>query len=142
MPYNWASSPFGCVLTDRGELGMCGTPNAPTSSAIACATMVPLIALHPQRDTRRLHGVIDKRQQLGRQGVQVDLLSGSGNERLDRARRIVFTSVKALIDSLADAAQRWAEQCGNGQCRSCDGDFGSTCQRRQHHLQQKDASAV
>jgi hypothetical protein len=69
----------------------------------------------PQRGLSRLHGLSGHRQQLGGQGVQVDLLAKAGAERLDGLGGVVATPVEAAVDRLLDAAAGRLEHRGHGQ---------------------------
>jgi hypothetical protein len=61
----------------------------------------------PQRRGSGLHGLVDHGLQLGRQGVQVDLLAEAGAERFDRAGGVVAVAVEASIHNSLDTAA-WA----------------------------------
>ena len=53
--------------------------------------------------------------QLGRQGVEVDLVAEAGVERLDRAGGVVAAPVEAPVHGLLDAAADRLEQGGHRQ---------------------------
>jgi hypothetical protein len=59
--------------------------------------------------------VVDQRQQLGRQGVQVHLVAEAGAEPLDGQGCVVLAPVEAQVDRLLDAAAGRLEQGGHGQ---------------------------
>src|SRR5215204_5347108 len=69
----------------------------------------------PQRGAGRLHRLVDQGQQLGREGVQVDLLVQPPAERLDGGRGVVAAPVEAPVDGLLDPAAGRLEQGGHGQ---------------------------
>jgi hypothetical protein len=52
----------------------------------------------------RLHGLVSDCQQLGGEGVQVDLLTQAGGERLDGRGGVEFAAVEAAVDRGLDAA--------------------------------------
>jgi hypothetical protein len=58
----------------------------------------------PQRHRGRLHDLADDRDQLGRQGVQLDLLAQPGAEPRDRLGGVVAASVEASIHCRLDPA--------------------------------------
>jgi hypothetical protein len=62
-----------------------------------------------------LHGVINHRQQLSRERIQVDLVAQPGGVRLHRPGGVVLTAVEAAIHHHLDAATGWLEQGGHGQ---------------------------
>jgi hypothetical protein len=69
----------------------------------------------PQRRLGRLHRLVDHGQQLGGQGVQVDLVAQAGREPLDGAGGVVAAAVEAPVDQVLDAAPGGLEQRGHGQ---------------------------
>src|SRR5829696_4508084 len=69
----------------------------------------------PQRGAGRLHRLVDHGQQLGREGVQVDLLVQLAAERLDGGGGVVAAPVEAPVDGLLDPAAGRLEQGGHGQ---------------------------
>ena len=64
----------------------------------------------PQRDPGRLHRLVNHRQQLGGEGIEVNLLAQPGGERLDRVGRVVSAPVEAAVNHLLDAAAGRLEQ--------------------------------
>jgi hypothetical protein len=70
----------------------------------------------PQRG-RRLHHLVARGQQLGRQRVQVDLVAEQGAEPLGGPNRVVLAPVEAEVDRLLDATAGRLEQGGHGQGR-------------------------
>jgi hypothetical protein len=50
------------------------------------------------------HGLLDHRQQLGAEGIQVELVPQVGAERLDRLGGVLAASVEAAVNRLLDAA--------------------------------------
>jgi len=71
----------------------------------------------PQRHLGRLHRLLDHRQQLSRQRVQVDLVPEAGAERRDRAGGVVAAPVEAPVDRGLDAAAGRLEHPGDRQRR-------------------------
>jgi hypothetical protein len=59
-----------------------------------CSPALPESAPQPQRGPGGLHGLGDHLEQLGVQGVQVDLVAQAGRERLDGPGGVVATAVK------------------------------------------------
>jgi hypothetical protein len=59
-----------------------------------------------RRRRGRLHGLVDHRQQLGPQHVQVHLIAQASAERLDSPGRIVAAAVEAPVDRLLLAGAR------------------------------------
>jgi hypothetical protein len=60
----------------------------------------------PQWSLGRLHRLLGHGQQLGGQGIQVDLLVQPAAERLDCLGGVVATAVKAAVDRAWDARNR------------------------------------
>jgi hypothetical protein len=84
----------------------------------ACAALVRGCAggrPQPQRHAGRLHRLLHHRQQLGGQGVQVDLLAQPGAEPLNGPGGVVAAPVEAPVDRLLDAAAGRLEQSGHRQ---------------------------
>jgi hypothetical protein len=52
----------------------------------------------------RLHGLVNDRQQLGGEGIKVDVLAQADAERLDGLGRVVLAAVEVPVNSLLDAA--------------------------------------
>ena len=71
--------------------------------------------LKPERDPGRLHGLVNDRQQLGGEGIEVDLVAQADAERFDRLGGVVLASVEAPVNRLLDAAAGRLEQGGHGQ---------------------------
>ena len=69
----------------------------------------------PQRGLGRLHGLVDDRQQLTAEGVEVDLIAQAGRERLDGLGGVVLAAVEAPIHHRLDAAAGRLEQRRHGQ---------------------------
>src|SRR6266545_4691707 len=69
----------------------------------------------PQRGAGRLHRLVDHREQLGSETVEVDLGMQPGAECLDGPGRVVAAPVEAPIDGLLDAPAGRLEQAGDGQ---------------------------
>ena len=69
----------------------------------------------------RLCGLIYDRQQLGGEGIEIELVPQAGGERLDDLCRVVATAVEAAVNRLLDAAAGRLEQGGHGQGGAGDG---------------------
>src|SRR4029453_4231600 len=67
-----------------------------------------------KRGPGRLHGRGDQGQQLGREGVQVDLLVQPAAERLDGGGGVMAAAVEAPVDQVLDPA---AQRLGGGRGR-------------------------
>jgi hypothetical protein len=63
----------------------------------------------PQCHLGWLHGLVGHGQQLGSQGVQVDLLVQPIAEHRDRVGGVVAAAVEAAVDDRLDAAADWSE---------------------------------
>src|SRR4029450_1867572 len=63
----------------------------------------------------RLHGLVDRGQQLVREAVQGDVVTQGGGEGLDGPGRVVAAAVEAAVDRGLDAAAGRLEQGGHGQ---------------------------
>ena len=84
----------------------------------SCARGVVWGGSKPERDPGRLHSLVHDRQQLVREGIEVDLVAQAGGEHLDCRSRVVVASVEAAVNHLLDAAPGRLEQRGHGQGRS------------------------
>jgi hypothetical protein len=74
----------------------------------------------PQRDPGRFHGLVNDRQQLGREGVEVDLVAQAGRERLDGLGRVVAAPVEAPVNRPLNATAGRLEQRSGGQGGASD----------------------
>ncbi len=61
----------------------------------------------------RLHGMFDHGQQLGMEGVQVDLVPQPHREPLQGTGRVIAAPVEAPVDKVLDAAAQRLEQRGH-----------------------------
>jgi hypothetical protein len=68
-----------------------------------------------QRHPGRLHGLVNDRQELGGEGIQVDLVAPAGGERLDGLCGVVFASVEAAIHRGLDTPPSRAKDRRRGQ---------------------------
>jgi hypothetical protein len=71
----------------------------------------------PERRLGRLHGLLDHSQQLGGQGVQVDLLAQPGAEGRHCLGGVVAAPVEAPVDRGLDPPAGRLEHRGHGQGR-------------------------
>jgi hypothetical protein len=75
-----------------------------------------------------LHRLANRGQQLGREGVQVDLLVHAGAEGRDGLGGVVAAAVEAPVDRGLDAAVGWPGQCGHGKGRAGHDQAGTLAQ--------------
>jgi hypothetical protein len=61
-----------------------------------------------------LHSLVDHGQQVGAEGVQVDLVAEPGRELLHGAGGVIAAAVEAPVDNQLDAAAQRLEQGGGG----------------------------
>jgi hypothetical protein len=64
----------------------------------------------PHRRLRWLHRLVDHAEQLGRERVEVELLTQPGGERLDGLGGVVAAAVEAPVDQVLDAASQRPKQ--------------------------------
>ena len=63
--------------------------------------------VEPERGGGGLHRLADRAEEVGREGIELDLLAEAGAERLERALRVVAAAVEASVDERLHArAQR------------------------------------
>jgi hypothetical protein len=68
--------------------------------------------------------LVNDRQELGGEGVEVDLLVQAGGERLDGGGGVVLASVEAAVNRLLDAAPGRSEHCARRQRRAATSQLG------------------
>src|SRR6266545_7011447 len=78
------------------------------------------LSSQPERCPGRLHGLLDHRQQVGSQRVQVDLLAQPRAERVDGPCRVVAAAIEATVDQPLDASAGGLEEGGQRQGRRGD----------------------
>src|SRR5829696_864081 len=78
----------------------------------------------PQRRGSGLHGLVDHGAQLGRQGVQVDLVAQPGAERLDRSGSVVAAPVEAPVHGLLGATAGWLDSAATARVAAATARLG------------------
>src|SRR5690606_10693555 len=76
----------------------------------------------PDAQRLRLHGLLDDPQQLGRQRVEVGLVTDGGGEGLDGLLGVVASAVEAPVDGVLHPAADGQEEGGDEQRGEDDGD--------------------
>src|SRR5512133_366183 len=86
---------LSCLSLERPEVRITSSvgPSSWRCLTAGCAKGVVWGGSKPKRDPGRLHGLLDHRQQLAGQGLQVDLLAQPPAERLDHAGGVVAAPV-------------------------------------------------
>src|SRR5829696_9592444 len=81
-----------------GDLRWCSVgPGSRPWRTGSCARGAVWGGSKPDRDPGWLHGLVDDRQQLAGEGVEVDLVAQAGGERLDGLGGVVPSAVEAPI---------------------------------------------
>jgi hypothetical protein len=81
----------------------------------AAASRTPRRRSQPQGHRGRLDGLVDHRQQLGGQRLQVQLLARAGAERCDGGGGVIAPAVEAPVHRVLDAAAGGLERRGDRQ---------------------------
>ncbi len=81
-----------------------------------CRALWPGLA-QPQRDVRRLHGLLDHGQEVVRERAEIDVVPQARREVLERFGRVVFVAVETAIDRALDPAAERLKQRRDRQCR-------------------------
>ena len=75
----------------------------------------PCFRSKPECDLGRFHGLVNDREEFGREGTEVDLVAQAGAERPDSPGHVVAAPVEAPVHRLLDAAAGRLEGRGHGQ---------------------------
>src|SRR5258708_29966380 len=68
------------------------------------------VSPQPHARVRGLHRVADRADELGADGIEVDLVAQLDAERVERARGVVARAIEAAVDRVLDATAQPLEQ--------------------------------